>query len=105
MTLRRFFSAILAFAAVVSLTNGAQLPLGDPKLNGAFVGNKVLQLLDNSFDAWLHDLVSEWGMKGLSIAVVRRKSDGGWDVETKGYGVKNTAGDPVTEDVSVLDSA
>lgn len=105
MSLRRFLSTLLAFAPLVSLTSGAQLPLRDPDLNGAFVGDKPPQLLDDSFDAWLHDLASEWGMKGLSIAVVRRKSDGDWDVETKGYGVKNTAGDPVTEDVSALNSA
>lgn len=97
-----FLSKLLVFAAVVSVTLGAQLPLGDPKLNGAFVGDKDPQLLDDSFDAWLHDVVSEWGMKGLSIAVVQRKEDGGWDVETKGYGVKNTAGDPVTKDVSAI---
>lgn len=57
------------------------------------------KLLDNDFDAWLHDLGIEWGMKGLSIAAVRLDSSGQWNVETKGYGIKDSAKNPVTEDV------
>lgn len=44
---------------------------------------------------------------GLAVSVVRRpdqsetESEKRWSVETKGYGVRNEDGDPVTPDVSL----
>lgn len=80
---------------------GAQLPLSPPShFNESPASASPPGILDDAFDDWLTNLTSFWGMKGLSIAVVKRKDDGKWDVETKGYGVKNEAGSAVTEDVS-----
>lgn len=67
-------------------------------------------LLDDDFDDWLAKLADVWSIKGLSIAVVRKRNvtksnsemrEDDWVVETKGYGIKNAAKDPVTEDVSL----
>ena len=89
----------LIFAAVtVSLfaeLSSAQLPLARPRT--VEIGTEIL---DASFDDWLKNLTSLWGMKGLSIAVVRQQPNDEWSVETKGYGIKNAAGDNVTDDVS-----
>lgn len=57
-------------------------------------------LLDSDFDDWISDLGEEWGMKGLAIAAVRLNPSGEWNIETKGYGIKDSDGNPATEDVS-----
>lgn len=80
-----------------STVRAAQLPLQASKTPSA---STLPLILDESFDGWLYNLTSFWGMKGLSIAIVRRKEDGEWDVETKGFGIKNAAGDAVTENVN-----
>ncbi|KAF8316080.1 beta-lactamase/transpeptidase-like protein, partial [Clavulina sp. PMI_390] len=38
------------------------------------------------FDDFVAGLAEEWGMKGLSVAVVQHQPNGSWLVETKGYG-------------------
>ncbi|KAF8312196.1 beta-lactamase/transpeptidase-like protein [Clavulina sp. PMI_390] len=59
------------------------------------------RILDEDFETWLSNVTSVWGLKGLSIAVVKRHDDDdSWQVEAKGYGVKNAAGDPVTADTT-----
>jgi hypothetical protein len=90
---------LLAIAAVSLFAEpcDANLPLVLAPPHAVRIGAKVL---DASFDDWLENLTSLWGMKGLAIAVVRQQPDNTWSVETKGYGVKNAAGDNVTEDVS-----
>jgi hypothetical protein len=85
-------------AAAVSIfpsPSRAQWPLAHPRT--VEIGSGVL---DASFDQWLQNLTSFWGMKGLAVAVVQRQRNDTWSIETKGYGVKNAAGDLVTEDVS-----
>lgn len=57
-------------------------------------------LLDSDFDEWISGLGEEWGMKGLAIAAVRLNPSGEWNIETKGYGIKDSDGNPVTENVS-----
>jgi len=86
-------------AAAVSIfpaPSSARLPLAYPRT--VEIGSGVL---DASFDQWLQNLTSFWGLKGLAVAVVQRQPNDTWSIETKGYGVKNAAGDIVTEDVSV----
>lgn len=75
------------------------LVFADQKILSSPQSNDLL--LDSDFDAWLDDLGAEWGMKGLSIAAVRLGPSGEWNAETKGYGIKDGAGNPVTEDVSL----
>lgn len=95
---------LLGLGSILAL--GAQLPLHPPSplyRSGATSRNAPSnKILDDDFDDWLMNLTSFWGMKGLSVAVVRqhKDDDGKWDVETKGYGAKNEVGDAVTEDVS-----
>ena len=81
-------------------SSSAQLPLARPPT--AETGDKIL---DASFDDWLINLTTLWGMKGLAVAVVHHGSDGIWNIETKGYGIKNAAGDRVTDDVRILFNA
>lgn len=69
----------------------AQLPL-----TSSFIRKP---LLDKSFDIWLAKVNNTWATKGIGIAVVRRDQSGNWDVETKGYGIRDSSGAPVTEDV------
>ena len=87
-------SAVSLFAEPCS----AELPSARvrPRPRAVGIGAEVL---DASFDDWLKNITSLWGMKGLAITVVRQQPDNEWSVETKGYGVKNAAGDNVTEDV------
>ena len=90
---------LLAAAAVSFFAEpcDANLPLVLAPPRAVGIGAEVL---DASFDDWLKNITSLWGMKGLAIAVVRQQPDNTWSVETKGYGVKNAASDNVTEDVS-----
>lgn len=85
---------LLSISLLVGSVLSHQLPLTSS------VTERTHDLLDESFDEFLAAISAEWGIKGLSVAVVRRQSNGNWHTETKGYGVKNAAGDPVTEDVS-----
>lgn len=97
---------LLGLGSILAL--GAQLPLHPPSpLHSSDETSPHLnapsnKIIDDDFDDWLMNLTSFWGMKGLSVAVVRqhKDDDGKWDVETKGYGTKNEVGDAVTEDVS-----
>lgn len=95
---------LLGLGSVLAL--GAQLPLHPQGLlyssDETSRSGPSDKILDGDFDDWLMNLTSFWGMKGLSVAVVRqhKDDDGKWDVETKGYGTKNEVGDAVTEDVS-----
>jgi len=87
---------LLAAVSIFPAPSSARLPLAYPRT--VEIGTRVL---DASFDVWLQNLTSFWGMKGLAVAVVQRQPNDTWSIETKGYGVKNAAGDIVTEDVSV----
>lgn len=57
-------------------------------------------VLTPEFDAWMGNLTTEWGIRGVSIAVVQLGDDGNWITETKGYGAKDEAGSNVTAEVS-----
>lgn len=97
----RLFAVCQILALKSNIALGAQVPLSSPSLSDeSLASTSPHAILDDAFDDWLTNLTSFWGMKGLAIAVVKRKDDGKWDVETKGYGVKNEAGNAVTEDVS-----
>lgn len=89
----------------------SQRPLGFPNSqgdeHGVYLGaafeplQATSQVLDDDFDRWIQELADEWSIKGIGIAVVRRlPGSNGWAVETKGYGIRNSAGEPVTNDVS-----
>lgn len=94
------FLVAVGAQCIIRQAAGAQIPLKRPIPVIQAIGTNSA-ILDEAFDDWLKNLTSFWGMKGLSVAVVRRKEDGGWDVETKGYGVKNEMDESVTEDVSL----
>lgn len=76
--------------------------------NGA-IDDDLPALLDDEFDEWLSKLAGIWSIKGIGIAVVRKRPHTNasvsvrgrddWVVETKGYGIKNGRGDPVANDV------
>ncbi|KAF8318972.1 hypothetical protein DL93DRAFT_2075223 [Clavulina sp. PMI_390] len=106
---------VLPLCLWISLVCAAQLPLNDSPINPPTplsagprpASPNIPPLLDDAFDRWLSETTSFWGLKGVSIAVVRcdnsaEENEESWFVETKGYGLKNAAGDPVTENVSSL---
>ncbi|KAF8316077.1 beta-lactamase/transpeptidase-like protein [Clavulina sp. PMI_390] len=97
---------LLSFANFCYAVASKQMPLATQNAPEAKSNSKITtendpkysNLLDSSFDDFVANLAEEWGMKGLSVAVVQHQPNGSWIVETKGYGVMNTAGDPVTAD-------
>ncbi|KAG5634599.1 hypothetical protein H0H81_001413 [Sphagnurus paluster] len=60
---------------------------------------KPNKVLDETTDAFINDLLARWKSPGgVSVAVVRMDDQGGWNVETKGYGVATLAdGSRMTE--------
>ncbi|KAK0489936.1 beta-lactamase/transpeptidase-like protein [Armillaria luteobubalina] len=72
-----------------SLASAKQTPLS-PTRNPVF---------SPSVDAFISDVLAEWNTPGgVSIAVVKKHSDGTWTVETKGYGNASIDGRKMTED-------
>ncbi|KAK0458256.1 beta-lactamase/transpeptidase-like protein [Desarmillaria tabescens] len=56
-------------------------------------------VLSPRVDAFISDILAEWNTPGgVSVAVVKKDSDGTWTVETKGYGNASVDGRQMTED-------
>jgi hypothetical protein len=57
--------------------------------------------IDKELSSFVKDLMAEWDIPGVSLAVVRQPGFGSddWVVETTGWGVRNAKGDPVDGDV------
>ncbi|EJD51736.1 beta-lactamase/transpeptidase-like protein [Auricularia subglabra TFB-10046 SS5] len=55
-------------------------------------------LFSPAIDTFIRTTIDQWELHGLSIAIVRRRDDGGFDVSTRGYGVAGLDGRPVTAD-------
>ncbi|KAF8312197.1 beta-lactamase/transpeptidase-like protein [Clavulina sp. PMI_390] len=110
MTLARMYQGVLVWPLVLlSVLNAStpswafQHPLEPSPTPGVINAPKNenhAPILDAEFESWLSNISSVWGLKGLSIAVVQRHDDESWQMETKGYGVKNEAGDPVTHETT-----
>lgn len=83
----------------LGVTNACVSALQLPLLSSISADCCSDKIISGRFEEWLEGVRSEWGMKGLAIAVVRRRVDGSWETETKGYGIKSSAGDAVDEDV------
>lgn len=56
------------------------------------------KVLGPTIDKFIDNILTEWDCLGIAVAVVRRKPDGSWNVETKGYGKATLDGTPVTEE-------
>lgn len=55
-------------------------------------------VLNAETDAFINQVLADWNSPGgAAVAVVRRDAQGGWNVETKGYGVATLNGSKVTE--------
>lgn len=55
-------------------------------------------LLSADTDAFINKVLTDWNTAGgAAVAVVRRNSQGAWEVETKGYGTASSDGTKVTE--------
>lgn len=85
----------VGFLLFRTLQATAQAPLLSGNVNHA----EANDILDEEFNEWVYKLGVEWGMKGLAIAVVQKGQDSQWHVETKGYGVRDRKGNPVTSEV------
>ena len=51
---------------------------------------------------YLKAMQDEWGIPGVSLAIVRMNEDKQWDKQTIGMGRKDVDGDQVTEQASCL---
>jgi CubicO group peptidase (beta-lactamase class C family) len=57
------------------------------------------QILNAEVDSFINNVLAEWNSPGgVAVAVVRMDSQGGWLVETKGYGVAKADGTKVGPD-------
>ncbi|KAF8879112.1 beta-lactamase/transpeptidase-like protein [Infundibulicybe gibba] len=75
------------------------LPLCGPILGALAQDSQPLTpVLDTAMETFVNQILTEWGSPGgIAIAVVRRSSQGGWNVETKGYGTAKADGTKVNE--------
>jgi CubicO group peptidase (beta-lactamase class C family) len=56
-------------------------------------------ILSPEIDTFINNILTEWNSPGgVAVAVVRMDGQGGWMVETKGYGIANANGTKVTSD-------
>ncbi|KAJ7270753.1 beta-lactamase/transpeptidase-like protein [Mycena haematopus] len=56
-------------------------------------------ILTSDIDAFVTNILADWNSSaGVAVAVVRQDGQGGWIVETKGYGTAKADGSPVTPD-------
>lgn len=80
------FSPLLGLASVVTFCATA---------SSAKNGN----ILNSELDTFIDNVLNEWNSSaGVSVAVVRMDDQGGWLVETKGYGIAKADGTKVTPD-------
>ncbi|KAF8884170.1 beta-lactamase/transpeptidase-like protein [Infundibulicybe gibba] len=55
-------------------------------------------ILDTEMETFVNQILAGWGSPGgIAIAVVRKSSQGGWNVETQGYGTAKADGTKVNE--------
>lgn len=59
-------------------------------------------LLTPELADFIQATMDTFGIKGVSVAVVRRGDNGTFAVDTRGFGVRNSAGEPMTAKVSRL---
>jgi CubicO group peptidase (beta-lactamase class C family) len=56
-------------------------------------------ILTSDIDTFVADILHEWNSPaGVAVAVVRQDGQGGWAIETKGYGTAKSDGTKVTPD-------
>ena len=56
-------------------------------------------ILSPEIDDFVNDILAEWNSPGgVAVAVVRMDGQGGWLVETKGYGIATVNGSKVAPD-------
>lgn len=57
------------------------------------------KLLSPDIDDFVEAVLADWKSPGgLGVAVVKGDDDGGWQIETKGYGYATLGGSKVSED-------
>lgn len=55
-------------------------------------------VLNPDFETFVNQLLAEWNSPGgVAIAVIRKTEQGGWNVETRGYGIAKGDGSRVNE--------
>ncbi|KAJ6469451.1 beta-lactamase/transpeptidase-like protein [Mycena sanguinolenta] len=65
--------------------------------NFALADNSTI--LSSEVDVFINNILAEWNSPGgVAVAVVRKDGQGGWLVETKGYGIATANGSKVTPD-------
>ncbi|KAJ6469452.1 beta-lactamase/transpeptidase-like protein [Mycena sanguinolenta] len=65
--------------------------------NFALADNSTI--LSSEIDVFINNILAEWNSPGgVAVAVVRKDGQGGWLVETKGYGIATVNGSKVTPD-------
>ncbi|KAG7440325.1 beta-lactamase/transpeptidase-like protein [Guyanagaster necrorhizus] len=91
-------SRILFFLALTPLVIVVIYSLPANK-QAAFQVQPANRLLDLDIDTFIEGVLADWKSPGgLGVAVVKGGDDGGWQVETKGYGFATLGGSRVSED-------
>lgn len=60
-------------------------------------------LISPSVDEFIRQTMTLWQVQGIQVAVVRRRVDGSFEVDTRAYGVRGRDQAPMKTDVSVYD--
>ncbi|KAF5373044.1 hypothetical protein D9758_001607 [Tetrapyrgos nigripes] len=79
-----FFDKILLLLAFLALPAVHSQLLGLPVKRQDAVRN----VLDLDFDQFVQQILDDWNVSaGLGVAIVQKKADDTWSIETKGYGI------------------
>ncbi|KAF8309918.1 beta-lactamase/transpeptidase-like protein, partial [Clavulina sp. PMI_390] len=84
------FWHVWASVLFLASTNAHQIPLE------AVFDKPSPGLHSESLDQFVHNVMQEWGVQGLSVAVVSKDTTGAWKREYKGWGASDRHGSPVT---------
>ncbi|KAJ7153556.1 beta-lactamase/transpeptidase-like protein [Mycena crocata] len=92
-----FKSQRTCYAALIQYASRFFLHLQPPLFFAAAINSGTI--LNSDIDAFITNTLSEWNSPaGVAVAVVRQNGQGGWIVETKGYGNAKADGTKVTAD-------
>ncbi|KAJ4464091.1 beta-lactamase/transpeptidase-like protein [Lentinula edodes] len=95
-TMHLFTLLITTLTVAIALAEQEQQPLLALDRNTTTTTKNILT---PKIDKFIEKTLADWNSAGgVGIAVVQKKEDGSWNVETKGYGIAKVDGSKVSED-------
>ncbi|KAF8309917.1 beta-lactamase/transpeptidase-like protein [Clavulina sp. PMI_390] len=85
------FLSVWVTSLVYATALATQIPLGTGN------GYTSTGIRSKGFDQFVNTVLEDWGIQGLSIAVVSKDSSGAWKREYKGWGASDRDGSPITQ--------